>query len=44
MNGLGNLLGYCVLTEKIRTIHVQKVPRNLVYAMIEHVKPSGLKE
>ena len=44
MNGPGNLLGYCVLTKKIREIHVQKVLRNLVYAMMEHVDPSGLKK
>ena len=43
MNGPGNLLGYCVLTKRIREIHVQKVLRNLVYAMMEHVDPSGLK-
>ena len=44
MNGPGNLLGYCALTKKIREIHSQKVLRNLVYAMMEHVDPSGLKK
>ena len=44
MNGPGNLLGYYVLTKRIREIHVQKVLRNLVYAMTEHVDPSGLKK
>ena len=32
------------MTKKIREIHNQKVPRNLVYAMMEHVDPSGLEE
>ena len=44
MNGPENLLGYCVLTKRIREILVQKVLKNLVYAMMEHVDPSGLKK
>ena len=44
MTGPGNLLGYRAMTKKIREIHGQKVPRNLVYAMMEHVDPSGLEE
>ena len=37
-------LGYCALTQKIREIHGQKLLRNLVYAMMEHVDPSGLRK
>ena len=37
-------LGCCALTKKIREIHGQKLLRNLVYAMMEHVDPSGLKK
>ena len=37
-------LGYRVLTRTIREIHGQKVPRNLVYAMMGHVDPTSLKE
>ena len=44
MNVPENLLGYCAMTKKIREIHSQKVLRNLVYAMMEHVDPSGLKK
>ena len=44
MNGPGNLLGYRAMTKKIREILGQKVPRNLVYAMMEHVDPNGLEE
>ena len=44
MNGPGNLLGYRAMTKKIREILGQKVPRNLVYAIMEHVDPSGLEE
>ena len=44
INGPGNLLGYRAMTKKIREFHSQKVPRNLVYAMMEHVDPSGLQE
>ena len=44
MNGFGNLLGYRALHKKIREVHGQKVPRNMVYAMMEFVDPSSLKE
>ena len=37
-------LGYRVLTRTIREIHDQKVPSNLVYAMMGHVDPTSLKE
>ena len=30
------------MTEEIREIHSQKLLRNLVYAMMEHVDPRGL--
>ena len=35
----GNLAGYRSLTKKFREIHGQKLLRNLVYAMMEHVDP-----
>ena len=42
MNGPGNLLGYHAKTKNIREIHGQKVPRNLVYAMMELSIPVAL--
>ena len=44
MNGPGNLLGYRALHKKIREVHGQNVPRNMVYGMMKFVDPSGLKE
>ena len=42
MDGPGRLLGYRALHKKVREVHGLKVPRNLVYAMIENVDSSGL--
>lgn len=44
MDGPGRLLGYRALHKKIREVHDLMVPRNLVYAMMEEVDSSGLKE
>ena len=44
MNGPGNLLGYRALHRKIREVHGQKVPRDLVYVMMTEVDPGGLEE
>ena len=44
MKGPGKLLGYCALHKKIREIHGLKVPRDLVYAMMAEVDPTGLQE
>ena len=44
MDGPGSLLGYRALHRKLREVHTLKVPRNLVYAMMEEVDPSGLEE
>ena len=44
MDGPGRLLGYRALHKKVREVHGLKVPRNLVYAMMENVDSSGLEE
>ena len=44
MDGRGRLLGYRALHKKVREVHGLKVPRNLVYAMMENVDSSGLEE
>lgn len=44
MKGPGKLLGYRALHKKIREIHGLKVPRDLVYAMMAEVDPTGLQE
>lgn len=44
MNGPGRLLGYRALHKKLREIHNLNVPRNIVYAMMQDVDPSGLDE
>ena len=44
MDGPGSLLGYRALHRKLQEVHTLKVPRNLVYAMMEEVDPSGLEE
>eukprot|EP00112_Aurelia_sp_Birch-Aquarium-sp1_P026060 Seg90.12 transcript_id=Seg90.12/GoldUCD/mRNA.D3Y31 product="hypothetical protein" protein_id=Seg90.12/GoldUCD/D3Y31 len=44
LNGPGKLLGYRALHKKIREVHQLKVPRDVVYAMMEEVDPTGLQE
>ena len=44
LKGPGRLLGYRALHKKIREIHGLKVPRDIVYAMMAEVDPSGLEE
>ena len=44
MQGPGKLLGHRALHKKIREIHGLNVPRNMVYAMMAEVDPSGLEQ
>ena len=44
MQGPGKLLGYRALHKKIREMHDLNVPRDLVYAMMAEVDPTGLEE
>ena len=44
LSGPGSLLGYRALTSKLREVHNIKIPRDLVYAMMQEVDPTGLEE
>lgn len=44
MNGLGSLLGYRALHQKVCEVHGSSVPRNVVDAMMTEVNLQGLEE
>jgi len=41
--GPGMLLGYRAMQQKVREVHGQNVPRDLVYAAMGEADPDGLK-
>ena len=44
IEGPGQLLGYRAMNAKLRTIHDIKVPRNLVYTVMQDIDPAGLEK